>query len=174
MRAPARGRDPGGQLTLFDIFELTAAIGICIAGFQIGYMTWGWLGAIALALGGLGAGIIVGRIPYAFALAFLRRDLRRCETVTLKERLRSQYYLSHFIVPILRRRGEAERDLQEQALSHLLAESSDERWHAWRTVNRCFPDPAERLRGIDVRGAPQRYEDVIERVRTDLANARQR
>lgn len=174
MRAPARGRDPGGQLTLFDVFELTAAVGVCIVGFQIGYMTWGWLGAIALALGGLGVGVVVGRIPGALTLAFLQRDLRRCDTATLKERLRSQYYLSHFIVPILRRRGEAERDLQEQTLSLLLAESSDERWHAWRTVNLCFPDLAERLRGIDVRGAPQRYQELIQRVRTELGSVRQR
>ena len=173
MRAPARGRDPGGELTLFNIFELTAAVGICIVGSQIGYVTWGWLGAIALGLGGLSVGVFVGRIPFALTLALLRRDLRRCDTATLKQRLRSQYYLSHFIVPILRRRGEAERDLQEQALSHLLAQSSDERWHAWRTVNLCFPDLADRLRGIDVRGAPQLYQEVIERVRTDLTNARQ-
>ena len=174
MRAPARGRDPGGQLTLFDLFELTAAVGGCIVGSQIGYVSWGWLGAIAVALGGLRVGVVVGRIPSALTLAFLQRDLRRCDTATLKERLRSQYYVSHFIVPVLRRRGEAERDLQEQMLSLLLAESSDERWHAWRTVTLCFPDLARRLRGIDVRGAPQRYEEVIDRVRTDLANPRQR
>lgn len=176
MRAPARarGRDPGGQLTVFDIFELTAAVGGCIAGFQTGYVTWGWLGAIAAALGGLCVGVVVGRIPSALTLAFLRRDLQRCDTATLKERLGSQSYVSHFIVPVLRRRGEAERDLQEPMLSLLLAESSDERWHAWRTVNLCFPDLAERLRGNDVRGAPQRYEEVIKRVRTDLDSARQR
>jgi hypothetical protein len=135
-------------------------------------MTWGWLAAIALALGGLCVGVGVGRIPSALTLAFLARNLRRCDTATLKERLRSQYYLSHFIVPVLRSRGEPDVELKEQTLSLLLSESSDQRWHGWRTVNLCFPDLAERLRGIDVRGAPQRYEELIERVRTELANAR--
>lgn len=174
MRALPRGRDPGGKLTLFDIFEFTAAVGVCIAGFQIGYTTWGWLGAAALALAGLYLGVVLGRIPSVLTVAFLQRDLRRCDTATLKERLRSQYYLSHFIVPVLRRRGEPESELQEQMLSLLLAESSDERWQAWRTVNLCFPDLAERLRGIDVFGTPQRYQEMVERLRQDLANSRQR
>lgn len=173
MRAPRRGRDPGGQLTLFDILELIAPVAVCVAGLQIGYRKWHWLGAIALALGGLYVGLVLGRIPYVLTLAFLQRDLRRCDTATLKERLRSQYYLSHFIVPILRRRGEPESELQEQTLLLLLAESSDKCWHGWRTVN-LFPELAERLRGIDVCGAPQQYQEIVERLRTDLANARQR
>src|SRR5262245_46004113 len=135
MQVASRGRDPGGKLTLFDLVELMAAVGGCVGGLQFGDITRrGWLDAIALGLGGLCVGLVIGRIPSVLTSVFLQRSLRRCETATLKERLRSWYYVSHFIVPVLRRRGEAETELQDHILSLLLAESSDVRWHGWRTV----------------------------------------
>jgi hypothetical protein len=133
-----------------------------------GNATWGWGAAIVLALGGLFIGTAIGRIPQAIALRALSRHLRRCDTATLREKLRSEPYLSHFIVQILRSRGEPETELQERTLLLLLSESKEERWQAWRTVNLCFPDLAVRLRGIEPRKAPQRYEGLVRQLLEDL------
>ena len=168
MPAILKGRDPGEKLTLFDVFRMTAAIGGCSAGFVLGYKVGSWPGGIALGFCGLYLGTVIGRIPIALALKFLERDIRRCNTANLREKLTSQPYLSHFIVAELVTRGESERELQDHALSLLLSESGDVRWQGWRTVNLCFPALAESMRGIDVRLPPQRYEQLIQRLRKEL------
>ena len=59
----AGGHDPGGKLTLYDVFAITTAICSGFLGWQWGYRVWGWPTAILAAATAFYLGGAVGRIP---------------------------------------------------------------------------------------------------------------
>jgi hypothetical protein len=115
------------MLTLFDLFELVTAIGCLSACAIFGYHWIGWVGVIGGGIVGFLAGRVLGRVPYAISLKYLKRDLRRCDTATLRSRLAEQFSISHFIVVELLVRGEPIESFRECAFKLLNSQSSDER-----------------------------------------------
>lgn len=118
-------------------------------GFLWGKDAWGWPVAILCSVAGFYLGGVAGRIPIEIGLWSLMRKLHRTDSSVLREKLQSEYFLSHFIVAVLKMRGEPSGELQDHTLRLLLSPSFDERWHGWRTLNLCFPETAEALRDIN-------------------------
>jgi len=94
------------MFTIFHVFELMGPISGVVAGAVAGQRWLGWAGLVLGGVIGLVIGHIVGRIPLAVARALLKRDLERCDVATLRSRLKSEYYISHFIIAQLLIRGE--------------------------------------------------------------------
>jgi hypothetical protein len=128
---------------------LAASFGVGAIGYRVGQRAFG----LSTAIGGAVIGFYLGGIPVRLftelSLQSLIRKLARTDTPTLRGKLRSEYYLSHFIVGVLMARGESEKELQQYSLRLLVSSSDDERWHAWRTLNMCFPEMAATLKGIN-------------------------
>ena len=162
--------DPGGKFTLFALISLIAPAGVCAGASAWGYALLDWPGATALGLVGFIVGLLIGGIPKRIALKSVKRRLNRCDTEALKERLTSQCYMSHLIVPVLQSRGEPQTELQDCILSLLLAQSREVRWSGWRTIHLCFPQLSERLQGIDVTDPPQAYEHLVRHLRAELGH----
>src|SRR5262245_41938960 len=143
----SRGADPGGQLTLFELLAWVVAGLTAVIAFRLGYEHWRWLGAIPCGLAGLYVGFVLGQLPSKLMMQSLMRTLRKTETPQLWERLHREYFLSHFIVPILQReRNVPDAELQDFTLGLMLSEDRWRSWHGWRTLNIWFPELAEALK----------------------------
>ena len=156
----ARSYDPGGKLTLFDIIHLACTITGIGLGYRVGQAMGGPV-ALVCALIGFVLGMVIGRIPFALANYYFFRQLRRTDTETLMAQLRATPGASHVIVHVLLERGESPRELMNHILSVLLAPSAEDRWSAWRALNLCFPETAERLQRIDPSGDPDHYREAV-------------
>ena len=129
-----------GKFTSFDALELAAVVvGLGVVA-SIGNREFGLLGAVAG--GGLGAplGRLVGRVPYAFASAAVKRGIRRSSTPELRKRLEAEYYLSHLIIAELVVRGEPIESFRTYAHA-LLGAGRDEKSFGEQLV-RVWPEIA--------------------------------
>ncbi len=98
------------MFTVFHLFALIATIIGLICGVYIGVKNFSWLNIVVFGLCGTVIGYIVGNIPFLLGLYYLRRNLRKCDTTKLKQRLEKETYISHLILAELNVRKKAEND----------------------------------------------------------------
>ena len=96
-----------------------AAIG-CALGATFGSKSFGWIGAIIGGAVGLYVGLVLGRVPYYITFALMRRELKKCDTATLKSKLEPEYFISIYIIAELVVRGEPVEQFKDYVigLSH--------------------------------------------------------
>src|SRR5207247_8088906 len=99
-------------------------------------------GALAGGLFGGTLGYCAGRLPYIILRARVLCGLAHESTPRLRERLASQYYISHLILAELIRRGEDIRTDLPILLGMLRSEFWDERRFGFRSLQIAFPDLA--------------------------------
>jgi hypothetical protein len=136
---------------MFTIFDLSELIG-AVAGFGVGVLTgWHWFGWPGVILGGvvgLVAGWIFGRVPFAIAGQFLRRNLARCDNATLRSRLDTEYYIAHIIIAHLVIRGEPIESFRGYVAGLLNSDCPDRR-RIGEYVVRVWPQTAEPIQSTD-------------------------
>lgn len=130
------------MFTLFHVFELIGAIVGAINGLVFGHKAFGWIGALLGAVLGFYVGLVVGRLPYSVAFAWMRCDLKQCDTPTLKRRLEREYFLSQFIIAELVVRGEPVEQFRQYVLSLVQSDSSDKRRFGELNMRIWFPEAA--------------------------------
>ncbi|MDR3159252.1 MAG: hypothetical protein LBU11_09670 [Zoogloeaceae bacterium] len=94
------------MFTIFDFFELVALVVGAILGMRYGISWFGIVGGIVGFFAGALAALAIGRLPLVIALLFMRRSLTKTSNETLRERLQTQYYISHILLAHLMERGE--------------------------------------------------------------------
>ena len=144
-----KAHDPGGKLTTFHLVAITAAIGCAIAAFILVRRAWGWPFAVLAVPVAFYLGLTIGWIPARVTGARILGELRRASVDELRERLRTQWFLSHYIIPILYARGESLESLKRYTLELMLASDPAQRWQGWRNLNLLFPKDAATFRGPD-------------------------
>jgi hypothetical protein len=92
---------------------------------------------------GLFVGGILGRLPFVLSLKLLLRNLRKSSNDDLRERLKSQYFISHLIIAELLVRGEPLETFRETVRAQLASSSPDERQFGLANANIWFPDLIE-------------------------------
>lgn len=115
------------MFTIFHLLELAGAFAGFAVGVILGYGWFGWLGGVLGGAVGYFAGCIPGRVPLAISSAMLKRDLKRCDVVTLRTRLAREYYISHLIIAELVVRGEPIESFRDHISDLLCSASSDRR-----------------------------------------------
>ncbi len=134
----------GRPFTLFDAIQLFGPAGGAGAGLTVGYKSFGIAGGIAGALLGLALGAILGRLPLVLATRWIRRDLKRSTTSNLRERIKSEYYLSVWIIAELVVRGEPVESFREAVRAQLDSPNADERRFGLANAEIWFPEMAGR------------------------------
>lgn len=138
------------MFTIFHLLQLIALVIGLIAGAYYGGNYFGWLGGILGALLGAFAGFaILGRIPFLLSFAILRCDLKQTDTATLKENLKTQFFISHLIIAELVRRGELVEEFRDYIFSLLQSEYFDQRRFGWQNLNIWFPELAAQVETFD-------------------------
>jgi hypothetical protein len=127
-------------MTIFDVFQFTGALSVALAGFFYGFRVFGWLGAIIGAAAGFYVGSCLGRVPFIVSFAFLRRNLARTDTATLKTRLEAEYYISRYILAELAIRHEPIEPFRDYVAGLLRSDDPDRRQHGHGTAQIWFPD----------------------------------
>lgn len=135
---------------MFLFFQLLFLIIGLIAGIYFGGSYFGWLGGIIGGFFGAVLGFfILGRIPLLLGFLFLRDDLKKCDNLTLKKRLETQYYISHLIIAELASRGELVEQFRDYIFSQLQSDNFNERDFGWQNLNVWFPELAAQIESFD-------------------------
>ncbi len=130
------------MFTLFHVFELIGAVIGGVSGLVFGQKAFGWIGALLGGPLGFYVGLVVGRLPYSVVFAWMRRDLKKCDTPTLKSRLQREFFLSQFIIAELVVRGEPVEQFKQYVLSLVQSDSSDKRRFGEQNMRIWFPEGA--------------------------------
>jgi len=128
------------MFTIFHLLELFGASSGLVTGASLGHERFGWAGGVAGAVIGLYVGLILGRLPFVIGFVVLRRDLKRCDVVTLRSRLDEQYFISHLIIAELLVRGEPVESLRDYVLGLVRSDSADRRAFGEQNLRLWFPD----------------------------------
>lgn len=127
-------------MTLFDLLHW-CAIGAAVAvGATMGYHQFGIVGAVGGGAAGFVLGYILGRLPLAVMLLLLRRDLRRSSADRLRERINSQYFISHLIMAELASRDEDLEPIRAAVKAQLDSDEEDIRRFGRANAQHWFPD----------------------------------
>jgi hypothetical protein len=132
-------------MTLFDLLHLAAVLAGLFLGGSAGYARFGIIGAVAGSLLGGAVGFLLGNLPFALTCRWMLRSLSRQSTERLRERIASEYYISHLILAELARRGEDLGVDLPVILTLLRSDSPDERRFGFGSLSLWFPDLASRL-----------------------------
>ena len=128
------------MFTIFDFIKLIGAVVGAIVGGCYGYQVFGWLAAIIGVPLGFVVGMFIGNLPWAASSAWMRFNLKRCNTEKLKERLQHEYFVSHLLIAELVSRGEPLEQFRGYVTSLLHSNSSAERQFGEGTARIWFPE----------------------------------
>lgn len=160
-----RWRRQGGY-TLFDIFILCGALVGGIEGASNGFEYFGLFGGIVAAAAGGCAGFLVGKLPWALLLAWMRRSLNRESSQRLRERVRRgrEYFMSHLLLAELMRRGEDVSGELPAILELLRSGSADHRRFGWGALIVAFPHYAAQIPEYQPSAATELCRSVASRL----------
>lgn len=138
---------------MFTLLHFLSIIGIVaglFGGIYIGHNYFGWIGGIGGSLLGACLGyILFGYVPLMLTNALMRREFKRSDVITLKERLKTEYYISHLIIGELVARGEPVADFLDYIFTLLQSDDSDKRRFGWHNLNIWFPELAGQFGTFD-------------------------
>jgi hypothetical protein len=151
-------------MTCFDVFHVLIVLAGLFLGGAAGYARFGTIGAVAgCVLGGI-LGFLAGRVPFALALGWTMRGFSRQSTERLRERLASQYYISHVILAELMSRGEDIRVDLPVILALLRSDLFDERRFGFHSLKLAFPEVASRLADYNPADSTESCREKVARI----------
>jgi hypothetical protein len=159
------GHDPGGRVNFFDVLTVAIAFGVASVTCLAMRDPFGTITAVLVGL--LAALLAAFFVQFLVHLKFRSfvRELDALSTRDLRERLQTEYFVSHLIIPILLRRDEPVSELREYTLGLLASGAAVERWHGWRSLSLWFPETAAALAGLDPLKPTAEYFERVEALR---------
>ncbi len=136
------------MFTIFDLLRILGAAMGLLLGWSCGHHLLGIPGAIAGACLGLLGGATVGQMPYVWSCRSLFRELERCSSTQLQEQLGTRWFITHFIIAQLLKRGEPVGQFRDHVIRLLRSEYSDRRNIGWTCTRLYFPELERELAGF--------------------------
>ncbi len=131
---------PARLLTLFDLFKFGGALMGAVAASSFGYRTFGWPAAIVAAPLGLIAGAFIGNLPWIATDLLMRYELKRSSSARLKQRLESEFFISHLLIAELVSRGEPLEQFRDYVTGLMRSADPHQRYFGHAVARIWFPD----------------------------------
>ena len=151
-------------MTCFDLLLIVAVPAGLWLGASTGYARFGTAGAVAGSLLGGVLGYLLGRLPFVLAARWLMTGLSRHSSHRLRERLATEYYVSHLILAELMRRGEDISVDLPAVLALLRSDSPDERRFGFGSLQLAFPELARQLSDFDPADPTEHCREKLARI----------
>ncbi|MDR1889489.1 MAG: hypothetical protein LBQ81_08975 [Zoogloeaceae bacterium] len=167
MRSPASYQR--GYFTLFDVFEW---VGLILGGFlggKYGYASFGYAGGfVGILVGGV-IGFIICRLPFAFAMLMMNRDLKTSSSQRLRERLhKGEYYIAHHLVARLLARGDDLSDEIPLFLEWMKAETDFCRRCGWISLKLVVPETRPCIDEYDPMESIEKCRECVAKITEEL------
>jgi hypothetical protein len=134
---------------MFVSLQLLGMLAGAVVGGLLGFRFQGLYGAVVGGFLGGWAGGFVGRLPYAFAIFWMKREMDKGDVATLEARLEKEFYLSHHLLAQLAARGAPMERYEGYVLSLLRSDPSDKRSFGWTNLQTWYPALAQKLGTFD-------------------------
>lgn len=149
------------MFTIFHLFRILGLLSGCVFGIRFGFEFYGWRGAIIGSLLGALIGIFIGNLPFFVGTWYLWINLKLSDSSKLKNRLETDFFISHLIIAELVIRGEDTEQFKDYVLNLLQSEYSNQRRFGWHNLNIWFPELAKNLEYYDSENPTDEHKSKI-------------
>lgn len=153
------------MITIFDIIQLTFPVFGMIIGFKLGG-PFGFWTSIVLSIIGLIIGFVLGKMPFALTILFLKKGFKNRASVDLRQEFaKDDCLIPNILLLELSSRGENLSDELEALLERLNANNIDKRSRAWIALKSAFPDTANMIPDYHFSDSPEVRKRKIDKLK---------
>jgi hypothetical protein len=149
---------------LFDLIHVAGMLGGAGVGLTMGGREFGAAGAVVGGVLGLVVGHVLGIAPWCICWAAFRLSIKRAPTERLRERLKTEYYVSHLLIAEMVVRGEPAESFWPYVLSSLRSDSFAERHSGWKNLNIWFPRMAKQIEGFRPQAPAETCREYVAKI----------